>query len=325
MATQTGFVDLTAYARGAETANAMNWQDVFKDISSRQAEEALMQNQAQFGLKYPLAQLQTEDATATMQANRQLGQAQAEIWQQALKMAPEQRTDFVLGETQRRLSELNPADSTGRMQAMGWMQSLQRQLAEAVRTNDRASAQKIMAALPNLYSPFAGQEAGRTQTQALADQKAAALNQAIGAAPDAPMYVAMPDGTIENVGAQRQLYQQWFPQPSAATPPLVPGQNFTPAPWAAAAAPAWMQQIQQMPVAPVPPLAPVTAAPVPVPAAPVAGTPAPAAPQASTPFFRPWVYSAAEQAAQNRERSRNFLLELFGLTPAVNNQQGQYR
>lgn len=326
---EPAYLDLMSFARGQETANAMNWQDVFKDIASRQQEEALMQNQAKFGLQYPLAQLRTEDTTNALLGNRQAAQAQNEMLQQSMAVPKEQRTDFILNEVQRRLGGLNPADPQTQGQFASMMGTLQNQYAQAVQVGDRAGAEKIAAFLPTMFNPYAGKDAAEAKRMTQSQQLADMINQAVGG----KMFAVGPDGSLQPIAAYSQQYRMLQPQ----TQPQIgeqPGANMSYTPGFDLAAqprnPLLDLILQGGPVQ-----QPVVST-----QQPAWGTPAgtgamlrgmeqpiqPTQPQPSTPWFRPWVYNAADQAAQNREQSRNFLLQLFGLTPGSANQQpGAYR
>ena len=166
MATNTGFIDLMSFARGQELGNQMNWRDVINDINTRQSEQNLQMQQEQWAMAQPLQQERTQSALDAMQANREGAAWQAGVFQQSAALPAEQRTDFMLGEYNRRLRTLDPNTPAGAAQIRNAASVLTQQGYAALRAGDEVGARKILEQVATMYSPLDAQAQQRAkQTQ----------------------------------------------------------------------------------------------------------------------------------------------------------------
>lgn len=85
------YLDLMAFAKGAELANQANWKDTMNDISSRSAEEQLRQSQDVFNLNMPLAELGTGKKIEDFQGNQMSFDFQSSLNKELAGMPEEQR------------------------------------------------------------------------------------------------------------------------------------------------------------------------------------------------------------------------------------------
>jgi hypothetical protein len=144
------FIDFMAFARGAEFANAANWRDVQNDINARTGEARLAQDEATFGLKFPLAQLgaelETERGRAAIEdykANRGFAKFEADVSRELMGLTPDQRGAVVA----QRLAE---AAQTATPATMGnlarWAQA---QALRELRSGNTQAGYAILRAMPD--------------------------------------------------------------------------------------------------------------------------------------------------------------------------------
>ena len=177
MATQTGFIDLMGFARGQELGNQMNWRDVLNDISSRQAEQNLQQQQQAWALALPGAQERAQSELDAIQARREAGMAQADLFQRAAALPEEQRAQFMAEDINRRMRSLNPSVPAGAAQIQGFNNMLVGEAQRAAQRGDTAGAQRLLAQAAALTSPLAGQD----QQRAYNEQMTQMLQERFGA------------------------------------------------------------------------------------------------------------------------------------------------
>lgn len=102
------FLDLMAFARGAQQANTENWQDTLNDISARSREEALRQSQTAYDLALPGAQRGAEEAEKGAIGLQKGQDFQTSVLTEADKLPPAQRAQFIADSAIRRLQNIDP-------------------------------------------------------------------------------------------------------------------------------------------------------------------------------------------------------------------------
>jgi hypothetical protein len=142
------FIDLMAYARGAEMANKANWQDVMNDLDVRRTEEALRQSQTTYNLGLPLAQENSRTAMEAIEGNRRAADFQTSVFTELAKMPREQQADFVVQSAMNRLQNLDGTRPGAAQEAQGIQTYLTRLASDYAKAGDTASAQKILGAMP---------------------------------------------------------------------------------------------------------------------------------------------------------------------------------
>lgn len=163
MATNTGFIDLMSFARGQELGNQMNWRDVINDINTRQAEQNLQMQQEEWALKMPVEQEKKQFALDALQANREGATWQASVSQQAAALPPEERSQFLLGEYNKRLRTLDPNTPAGAMQIRTTQNAMIQQGYAALRAGDETGARNIFGQVATMYNPLDAQAQQRAK------------------------------------------------------------------------------------------------------------------------------------------------------------------
>lgn len=305
-------INLMAYAQGAEMANQANWRDVLNEFSTAQQQQNLTQQQAEFGLNYPLAQETAAERMSQIQANRGVADTQAKILQEASKLPADQRSGYMLDSLQNYMQGLDAGTPAGRAGISAINTMVMNQLNNALKLGDEKSFQEISARFPTFVNALSGREQQLARTQ----QQVADINRQYPQAGGQYFY----DPVTGAVRFAQTMQPQAEMQPVGAAPMG----NISYAPWAQPPAQPLLPAVQQaLAGGPVPQTTWTTApalAPYPETAqVRMAGvsTPAPVQP---TQWFRPWVYDAANWSSQQRTQNSNALLGLMGLTPG-----GAYR
>lgn len=156
------YLDLMAFARGAELGNTQNWKDAENDVIQRTREAKLAQDEATFGLNFPLAQqgagLLKEQGAQQMQAlqdNMATAKFTAQALQRMTGMSAPQRAAY-LSETLREYGQRATPGQVGALMQFGQAQAL-----KAYQANDLEGAERILASLPGVDSSPAMREVAK--------------------------------------------------------------------------------------------------------------------------------------------------------------------
>jgi len=142
------FLDLMAYARGAEFANQANWNDVKNDISTRTSEDQLRRSQVEFDLKLPYAQLESEDRAGTAYAARSMADWQANLTNKMASMPREQQPQAYADAIGAQLRGIVPNSPGAAKQQEALRMFATRKAVELAESDNIAGAQAILAQLP---------------------------------------------------------------------------------------------------------------------------------------------------------------------------------
>ena len=231
-----------AYAQGAELANQANWRDVLNEFSTAQQQQNLTQQQAEFGLNFPIAQEAAAERMAQIQANRGVADTQARILQEASKLPADQRSGYMLDSLQNYMQKLDAGTPAGRAGISAINTMVMNQLNTALRLGDERSYQEISARFPTFVIALSGREQQLARTQ----QQVADINRQYPQAAGQYFYDPV-------TGAVR--FAQTV-QPGAQMPAEQPAGNMSYAPWAAQPAQPLLPAVQQAlaggPVAAIP-------------------------------------------------------------------------
>lgn len=157
------FLDLMAFAKGAELANQSNWKDTMNDINARTGEESLRQSQGLYDLFNPLRELKVGNEIDTFAGNQLAFDFQSSLNKETAGMDPAERAQFMADRVLATLKNMDLTRPENRAFQKGvidtGMQSVQN--LQKLGMADRAVA--LARSLPG----FTGAE-GQAQAQALA-------------------------------------------------------------------------------------------------------------------------------------------------------------
>jgi hypothetical protein len=88
------FLDLMAFAKGAELANQSNWKDTMNDITARTGEESLRQSQGLYDLGAPLREMRVGNEIDTFAGNQLAYDFQSSLNKETAGMDPAERAQF---------------------------------------------------------------------------------------------------------------------------------------------------------------------------------------------------------------------------------------
>lgn len=141
-------IDLMAYAQGADLANRQNWQDQINSLNTQAAQRNLDQNQIQWDMRLPLAQMDMQSQLAALTGNRNAADLQTSVMSQLANLPKEQHGDVIANSVLNRLAKLDPTSPGAGHEMQALQTYLVNQASKYGRAGDMATAQKLLGVLP---------------------------------------------------------------------------------------------------------------------------------------------------------------------------------
>lgn len=137
------YLDLMAFARGAEFANDRNWADTFRDIQSRAQENALQRGQQVFDMNKPVAEAKVQDFMRGRDAGLNAARFSADVLREATAQPAEAQGGYLAARLYGQLQKAQSPEEASAIYNFG-----KAQMAAALNRGDQAGALAIANAMP---------------------------------------------------------------------------------------------------------------------------------------------------------------------------------